>query len=113
MSQPVLDIIYAVNGDSPPQVWTSRVSFIGPGESPSPSPPPDGFWAVDQPGFQSALDAQDREVQRNYAAAEYNRRLALSDQRHQLVDTGMTVDQARILIPDPQGDYSIDAWASE
>jgi hypothetical protein len=110
MSQPTVNQVYAINGDDPPQTWMSQASFIGFGEGPSPEQPPTGFWAVDQDTWQTARDSQTRSLDRAQAQAEYDNRLALSSQRHALVDAGLTYEVACILVPDPTNDYSIDTW---
>lgn len=110
MSQSVTNAIYAISGDTPPQTWMSSLTYTGTGNVPSVAQPPPGYVIVDEDTYRDALRAQNASADRAAANAEYQRRLDLSTQRQQLIDTGMTTLQARILIPDPMGDYSIDTW---
>jgi hypothetical protein len=111
MSQPTTNQVFAISGDNPPQTWMSSATYYNSiDNNPAPDQPPPGFWEVDQTTWQDARDAQTREQARAAEQAEYNQRLAQSAQRHALVDAGMTYEVACILVPDPLGDYSIDAW---
>jgi len=102
--------IYAIDNSNPPQIWTSELRWDGYDEPPA-ILVPEGFHEVTVAEYQEAARRQQVHVDRAFDQAEYQTRVTLSQQRQALADTGMTVQQAQILVPDPQGDFSIDTWA--
>jgi hypothetical protein len=102
--------IYALNDGRPADTWSSEWTLLDDARLVG-SDIPEGFHQVPYEEFIAAQRAQAITNSQRLATQARDQRLILSNQRRQLVMTGMSVEQVRILVPDPDNDYSIDdSW---
>lgn len=100
--------LYGLNYAQPPDTWSLMWSASD--ENTVDSSIPDGFYEVDRDTWLKAQEAQERAKEHSEEQAAYDYRVILSQQRKDLVNAGLSYEVAKILVPDPLGDYSIDVW---
>ena len=98
---------YAVTRTQPPQVWSLTETIVNnvvvvTGNIPT------GFTEVEKDEYDEALRKQAQAQSTKSSNAEWLERLELGRRRKLLVDEGIPLTVAQILIPDPYGDYSMD-----
>lgn len=98
---------YAISNSRPPSTWLSEWSVLD-GERVAGADIPADYTECDQATYEATLAAQAAAQSASADQAIYDYRMQLAEKRRQLVAAGLTVEVARILVPDPYNDYSID-----
>jgi hypothetical protein len=100
--------VYALSDDDRrAATWMSEWSLVN-DERIAGADIPAGYHEVTELEYNEALNAQSQRTNQQSLINNMTERMELAEKRRQLVAAGLSLEVARILTPDPTGDYSID-----